>query len=197
VQGVEVDPVLEKMYARDNIGGQGPIVGEVPASGLDERKPGPGFLNLVYGSWPSDPAIKSRVQGNIDLFVSKNTLKRGYVVPPEGREYDPKRMIDLGVSREEFVREVAGVLRPGGLFLIYNISPAQTPADQPSKPWADGRSPFEREMLESAGFELLAFDRDDADRMRDFAKVLGWDAGEQPMDLERDFVVQYTLARKK
>jgi SAM-dependent methyltransferase len=191
VQGIEVDPILEKLYQRDT------IVGEVPPSGIDDRKPGPGFLNLSFGSWPSDPKVRKQVQGDLDLFVSKNTLKRGYIIPPTDREYDPKRMINLGVPREEFLREVARVLKPNGLFLIYNISPAQSPPDKPYIPWADGRSPFEREMLEAAGFEVLAFDQDDAPKMREFAQALGWHEGENAMDLEKDFVVLYTLARKR
>lgn len=191
VQGVEVDPVLEKLYQTNN------IVGEVPPSGIDDRKPGPGFLNLVFGSWPGDPKVREAVQGDLDLFMSKNTLKRGYIIPPKDREYDPKRMIDLGVPREQFVREVARILKPGGLFLVYNICPAQSPPDKPYIPWADGRSPFEREMLEAAGFEVLAFDQDDAPKMREFAQALGWAEGDGAMDLEKDFVVLYTLARKK
>lgn len=191
VQGIEVDPILEKLYQRDT------IVGEVPPSGIDDRKPGPGFLNLAFGSWPSDPKVREQVQGDLDLFISKNTLKRGYIIPPTDREYDPKRMINLGVPREEFLREVARLLKPNGLFLIYNISPAQSPPDQPYIPWADGRSPFEREMLEAAGFEVLAFDQDDAPKMREYAQALGWHEGENPMDLDKDFVVLYTLARKR
>jgi hypothetical protein len=33
--------------------------------------------------------------------------------------------------------------------------------------------------------------------MREFAQALGWHEGENAMDLEKDFVVLYTLARKR
>lgn len=191
VTGIEVDPLLQKLYDRPE------FVGDVPPSGMDERKSGPGMLSLAFGSWPGDNIMRGKVGDGYDVFMSKNTLKRGYIVPPTDREYDPKRMIQLGVEPEVFVREVARVLKPGGLFLMYNICPKQSPIGEAYKPWADGRSPFEREMLEGAGFEVLAFDSDDATKMRELAKGLGWDSGNEPMDLENDFFVLYTLTRKR
>jgi hypothetical protein len=103
---------------------------------------------------------------------------------------DAEREGDGGVVTHE-------ALLPGGLFMIYNIAPALTPPGEAFKPWSDGRCGFERDMLEAAGFEVLAYDQDDAAVMRQYAVALGWDGGAQAMDLEKDFVVLYTLARKK
>jgi hypothetical protein len=58
---------------------------------------------------------------------------------------------------------------------------------------ADGRSPFSREALEQAGFEVLAFDAVDDGGARAMAHSLEW-------DLEADFtplLAHYTLARRR
>ena len=64
---------------------------------------------------------------------------------------------------------------------------------------SDGRSPFTRAELEAAGFDVLVFDKDDADAVRGMARALGWDQpedGEPGMDLVNDLSVLYTLVRK-
>jgi hypothetical protein len=140
-------------------------------------------------------------RGAADVFISKNTLKNGYVHPDpvRGKDVDPRRLIDLGVDDAAFCREVFALLKPGGLFMIYNICPAQAPPDRPYIPWADGRCPFARETLESAGFEVVAFDTNDDAAVREMAHALGWDKGEDGeawMDLEKDLFAWYTLARR-
>jgi hypothetical protein len=198
VVGVDVDPMLQAIYDDPD------FLGEVAVAGYrqDQKQPAPGNLRLEFGSWPGDAALRERVSaggkgGGFDIIISKNTLKRGYIAPPADREVNPRQLIDLGVSREEFVRASHEALLPGGLFMIYNIAPALTPPGEAFKPWSDGRCGFERDMLEAAGFEVLAYDQDDAAVMRQYAVALGWDGGAQAMDLEKDFVVLYTLARKK
>jgi hypothetical protein len=84
--------------------------------------------------------------------------------------------------------------------LIYNLCPAQAPPDQPYIPYADGESPFTRQQWEQAGFEVIAFDRNDSAAARELAHLLGWDLpseGEPGMDLERGLFAWYTLVRRR
>jgi hypothetical protein len=180
--GIEVDPVLPLLYAAEN----GPVSGKGGARGA---------LKLLHGRFPTDAALVSELGTGYDLFLSKNTLKRGYVHPE--KPVPDRQRIDLGVTDAEYVRAVRRLLKPGGFFLIYNLSPAPAPPDQPYIPWADGRSPFTEETLKAEGFEVIAFDRDDSAAARGMARVLGWDAGAQPMNLETDLFGRYTLARRK
>jgi len=106
---------------------------------------------------------------------------------------DPRRLVHLGVDDETFVKAMFAVLEPGGLAMIYNLHPPQAPEDQPYIPWADGRSPFTRELYETVGFEVLTFDVDDSAAARAMGKAFGWDA---QMDLEKDLFATYTLLRK-
>ncbi len=184
--GVDVDPMLEALYSDPE------DVGSVPGAGMEDVPPA-GSLTLVRGRWPKDSVEK--VGGGFDLITSKNTLKNGYLNPEE--KVDPRMLVDLGVSQEEFVKKVAEALKPGGVFVIYNISPAQKPKGEGYIPWADGRCPFPREMLEQAGFEVVAYNADDSAFARRMGVALDWDKGERPMDLENDCFAQYTLVRKK
>lgn len=182
VVGVDVDPLLRVLYSAAE--DQGKIKGAETA----------GTLKLVTGRWPADDATRKAVGGDFDVFMSKNTLKNGYVNPQEG--VDPRLTVQLGVSNEDYVKAVYAALKPGGVFLIYNICPAPAKPGQPVIPWADGRCPFSAELLRSAGFELLAFDESDDAAARAMGRALGWDAGAQPMDLENDLFTWYTIARK-
>lgn len=181
VVGVEVDPILQALYSRPS------DTGEIAGSG--GRR---GRLTLVHGTWPGDAAVKSQAGGGFDLILSKNTLKRGYIHPE--RKVDARMTINLGVSDEAFVKAVYDALKPGGRFLIYNLCPAPSPPDKPYIPWADGRCPFDRTMMEKAGFQFIAFDQDDSVVARDMGKALGWDRGEGAMDLKADLFGRYTLA---
>ncbi|HEU5319852.1 MAG TPA: hypothetical protein VFX28_03570, partial [Methylomirabilota bacterium] len=177
--GIEVDPMLPLLYAAEN----GPV---------QARDRTQGHLQLLHGRFPTDAALVTELGTGYDLFLSKNTLKRGYVHPE--KPVPQRQRIDLGVSDAEYVRAVRRLLKPGGFLLIYNLSPAPAPPDKPYIPWADGRSPFSAETLKAEGFDVLAFDRDDSAEARAMARVLGWDAGEQPMNLEKDLFGTYTLA---
>jgi SAM-dependent methyltransferase len=180
--GIEVDPMLPLLYAAEN----GPV----------RAKDGTrGRLKVLHGRFPTDAALVSALGGGYDLFLSKNTLKRGYVHPE--KPVPDRQRIDLGVSDAEYVRAVHRLLKPGGFFLIYNLAPAPAPPDKPYLPWADGRSPFPLDTMKAEGFEVIAFDRDDSAAARTMGHALGWDAGEQPMDLEKDLFGMYTLARRK
>ncbi len=195
VTGVEVDPLLQAMYSSPE------DVGLIEGTGMADKTPD-GVLRLLYGHWPSDPHIVAEVGDGYDVFLSKNTLKRGYIhpEPPEGQTVDPRKTISLGVDDQTFVREVARILRPGGVWLVYNICPAPAKEGEPYIPWADGRFPFDRALVEANGFEVIAWDQDDATAMKDFAKAMYWDAGDEKgegkMDLENDFFVHYTMLKR-
>ncbi|MFT7463881.1 MAG: hypothetical protein ACI9EF_002229 [Pseudohongiellaceae bacterium] len=179
VVGVDVDSFLPALYSEP--GDQGPV------ATID----GPtGDVKLVDGSWPASAETLAAVGTGYDLFLSKNTLKRGYIHP--AREVDPSSLIDMGVDDATYLSHLSELLNPGGLALIYNICPPQGGADEPYVPWADGRSPFTEQQWQAAGFELLAFDVDDTEAVRDMGELLGWgDATEM-----QNFFAWYTLARR-
>lgn len=182
--GIEVDPLLRKLYSLP--GDQGEIAA---AHGK------PGRVRLVDGHFPGDADVLAATGSGYDVFISKNTLKNGYIHPE--RPTDPRRLVHLGVSDSAFVAAIRGVLKPGGLAMIYNLAPAPALADKPYIPWADGRCPFPRALWEAQGFEVLAFDRNDDVAARAMAHALGWDTGEGAMDLAHDLFGTYTLARKR
>ena len=182
--GIEVDPLLQALYSEAGDTGR---IARCAAAGEGSD----GRLMLVFGRFPAEPATVEKVGGGYDVFVSKNTLKRGYIHPSQ--PVDPKRLVQLGVDDETFLRAVLALLKPGGRFLIYNLCPAPAKEGEPYIPWADGRCPFDRELCEGAGFEVLAFDVDDTPAARALGAALGWGAD---MDLEADLFGTYTLLRK-
>lgn len=207
VIGVEVDPLLHLLYAAP--GDTGPIP-RADEAGKAADRAAQGSIHLVHGRWPAEKEARDGVAhsggaapASLDLFLSKNTLKNGYIHPdPErSKDIDPRRLINLGVDDAAYCREVFALLKPGALFMIYNLSPAPAPPDKPYIPWADGRSPFSRETLESAGFEVIAFDADDNAGARAMARTLKWDlpqdqGGAGMNDLEADLFAHYTLCKK-
>jgi SAM-dependent methyltransferase len=175
--GIDVAPLLPKLYE----GATGKL--------------GPGTVRLFHGSFPGDRSMLQDLGDSYDLFLSKNTLKKGYIHP--SREVSNERMlIRLGVSDREFLNQVHKLLKPKGLFVIYNFCPAKAADDKPYIPWAEGESPFSKADLEAGGFEILALDIVDDVEARKLAKALAWDA-DSKMDLERDLFAWYTIARKK
>jgi hypothetical protein len=189
VAAVDVDLLLPALYSEPG------DTGRMASLGADAAD---GSLTLVTGQWPGDPAtadaVRAALPQGVDLFLSKNTLKNGYIHPAE--PVDPRRLVHLGVSDEEFVKAVFAALRPGGLFMIYNLCPAPAAAGQPYIPWADGHCPFPREMLEAAGLQVLDFDVVDDEAARSMGHALDWDQGESPMDLKDDLFAWYTVARR-
>lgn len=177
VVAVDVDPLLPVMYenASDAMGD--------------------GSVKLLSGRFPAETNLVEQAGEGYDLFLSKNTLKRGYIHPAR-EPLNPRQLIDLGVSDAQYLAAVAKMLKPNGLFVIYNFCPAKAPADKPYIPWADGESPFSKEQLSDAGFDVLAFDIVDDVAARKLAQALGWDAGGR-MDLEKDLFAWYTIARRR
>ncbi len=172
--GVDVDGLLPLLYAG--------VEGETG-----------GAVRVVDGQWPADEKVAAAVGEGFDLFISKNTLKNGYVNPE--REVDPRMLVHLGVSNERYVQELTRVVKPGGYVLIYNICPAMAPADKPYVPWADGRCPFPKEMWEKNGFEVLAMDVKDDDAAREMGRRFGWDKGGEK--LEESIFAWYSVMKRK
>jgi len=179
--GVDVDPFLTALYSHPG------------DRGVRKNEGWPdGRITLVEGQWPSTDEVRAEVGGGFDVFISKNTLKRGYIHP--ARETDPKRLVHLGVDDATYVKRLYEALKPGGLAIIYNLSPAQSPPDKPYIPWADGECPFPRDLLEKTGFEILEYDLADDKPAREMAHLLGWDA--QGMDLETSLFAHATILRR-
>ncbi len=182
VHGIEVDPLLRALYDGEAgaVEGFGKLAGRVV---------------LHDGQWPANAPLVEEVGGEYDLFLSKNTLKHGYLHPAE--KVNPRMLVHLGVDDEAYVRTLARTVKRGGWVMIYNLCPAPAPPGKPYIPWADGRCPFDRALWERAGFEVVAFDRDDSPAARAMGHALGWDQGDRPMDLAKDLFATYSLFRKK
>jgi SAM-dependent methyltransferase len=179
--GIDVDTVQSVLYAEH--GDQGPF-----------GKAG-GSVKLVHGRFPAEPRVMTAVGGDFDLFLSKNTLRMGYIHPAE--KVDPRLLVDLGADDQGFLKAVAEVLKPGGWLVIYNLSPAPNVAGKPYRPNADGRCPFSAEDLAVAGFETLVRDGVDDQVARTLAAALGWDHPPISMNLQSDLFALVTIARKK
>ncbi len=187
VVGVEVLDLLRELYREPADTGAIPRSAAAPTGA-----PGaPGTLTRHFGRLPGDPALRSAVGGGYHLILSKNVLKRGYVHPE--RAADPRQLVDLGVDDATFVRAVYDALAPGGLVVIYNLYPKQSPPDEPYIPHATGECPFDRAIVESAGFEVVAFDADDTPAARAMGEALGWSGS---MDLQNDLFGMYTILRR-
>jgi SAM-dependent methyltransferase len=179
--GVDVDPLQPVLYSQPN--DQGPL-----------GKTG-GSVKLVHGPFPAEPRVVAAVGGGYDLFLSKNTLKLGYIHPAE--KVDPRMLVNIGADDRAFLKAVAATLKPGGWFVIYNLSPAPNPAGKPYIPWADGRCPFSTEDLAAAGFETLVRDSVDDKAARALGAALGWDKPPDNMKLADDLFALVTIARKQ
>jgi hypothetical protein len=177
VTASDVDPLLPILYE----GSSGPYRS--------------GRIELLDGKFPADPDLVRRAGDSYDLFISKNTLKLGYIHPTR-EPMSPRHVIDLGVTDEAFLKQVASMLKPQGLFVIYNFCPPKAPADKPYIPWAEGESPFTREQFAEAGFDVLEWNVVDDKPARELGRLLSWDT-EGGMDLENGLFAWYTIARKK
>jgi SAM-dependent methyltransferase len=179
--GIDVDPLQPALYSA--AADQGPV-----------GKAG-GSVKLVHGRFPADPRAVKAVGGGYDLFLSKNTLKRGYIHPEQ--KVDPRLLVDLGADDQAFLKAVAKALKPGGWLVIYNLSPSPNAAGKPYRPMADGRCPFSAGDLAAAGFETLVRDGADDKAARALGAALGWDRPPVNMKLEGDLFALVTVARKK
>lgn len=183
--GVDVDPLLKALYTTDPSD-----TGAVPRAKAAGEGPN-GSVTLVHGRYPADRAVVEQIGGDYSLILSKNTLKLGYI-HPERDPPSPDMLISLGVDDETYLRAVRDALAPGGLFLIYNLYPRPSEPEEPYKPWADGRCPFPRAMLERVGFEVIEYNADDTEAARAMGDRLGWRG---QMNFETDLFGMYTIAR--
>ncbi|MFN5271683.1 MAG: class I SAM-dependent methyltransferase [Planctomycetota bacterium] len=174
---VDVDPLIAQMYK--------------DCSGAYSK----GKIQLLNGKFPAEEALVQAAGQGYDLFLSKNTLKRGYIHPAR-EPASPRHVIDLGVNDQQFLQQIASMLKTSGLFVIYNFCPAKAPEDKPYIPWADGECPFTKDQLTQAGFEVLEYDVVDDIQARQLGRLLGWDI-DSGMNLEKDLFAWYTIARKK
>ncbi len=181
--GIDVDPLLRALYSEP--GDQGVV--------RSARGPA-GSVRLATGQWPAEPSIREEVGAGYDVFLSKNTLKNGYLHPAE--TVDPRMLVHLGVSDSAYVAELFRLVKPGGRVLIYNLCPAPAAPGKPYIPWADGRCPFPPGAWKAAGFRVVAFDRDDSPAARRMGHALGWDRGQGGMDLEHDLFATWSLFEK-
>ncbi len=180
VVGAEVMPLLRAIYsAPDAQGPFGPAGGEV---------------SMVFDHWPAGEAAVEAVGFSLDLFISKNTIKRGFIAPPV--EVPAHRSLDLGVPNEVFLEELFAALAPGGFALFYNLGGAPAAEGMPYNPSTDIASPWSREEYESFGFEVVAIDVDDSAAARDWGRALGWADPPGSMDLENGLFGNYTLLKK-
>ncbi|MDI9403132.1 MAG: hypothetical protein QM516_04595 [Limnohabitans sp.] len=179
--GVDVEPIFPALYSERG----------------DTGAVGQGSASIHKGQWPAEESLRKAIGGDYALITSKNTLKRGYVhpSPPAGQTVDPKKLVHLGVGDEEFLARVRDALKPGGVFILYNICPPQAPPDQEWIPWADGLSPFSREQYEKAGFEVLAFDQVDQAWVLDGFGALGYLDGPRE-DSAKQLFCWYTIVRR-
>jgi SAM-dependent methyltransferase len=177
IHGIEVDLLLKALYSESG----------------DAGKMGDGSVRLHFGFFPTDAKLAGEVGRGYDLITSKNTLKRGYIHPE--RPAPKEQLVDLGVDDATFLKEIYSRLRPGGLFVVYNLSPKPAPLDKPYIPWADGRFPFDRKLAEQAGFEILAWDRNDLPWSQKMGRTLGWD--KTGMDVENNLQAEATVLRRR
>ncbi len=184
--GIDVEPVFRALYSQPGDQGEVPGVNRGPD----------GRVAMHIGRWPAERDIVEAVGGGYDLITSKNTLKRGYIHP--ARKTNPAWLVRLGVDDGTFLRRVHDALKPGGLFLIYNLSPAQNTVEsgKPYLPHADGECPFQPEQLAAARLEVLEYDRDDRDKAVEMWMALGINEGKTAKETRKDLFAWYTLCRR-
>lgn len=188
--GVDVEPLFRALYASPDDTGE--IKGFAP---VGQPASPDGRLTIHHGRWPAHTSVTDKIGDGYDLLISKNVLKRSYIHPE--RPVDEKFLVRLGVDDETFIANMHRALKPGGLVLIYNISPAQNPPDKPYLPHADPRCPFAREVLKKAGFEVLKFDEDDSAACHEMWMALGYTEPDQAAELKATLFAKYTLLKRR
>ena len=189
VTGIEIaGGIHQAMYSHESDQGAVP---KHSSEGIEHN----GNLKLAFGQWPSSSEMVTEVGRNYDLIVSKNVLKLGYIHP---QKEVPKQMtIDLGVTDERFLNELFESLNPGGIVLVYNIHPSQSPDGQNYKPWAHGETPWKKIDVEKAGFDVVAWHVDDSSAIQSLGIKLGWrDSVKTREEFETGFRAMYTILKK-
>ncbi|MFG0313996.1 MAG: hypothetical protein ACF8LL_07410 [Phycisphaerales bacterium] len=180
VTGIEVMPILRALYSQEV--DQGEVTGACGRTGS---------VTLVHGYWPV--GVGDEVGDGYDLFMSRNTLKRGYINPLF--ETPDFQKVQLGVSDDAFLARIHDVLNPGGFAMVYNIGGGLAGEGEDYNAPADIEDPFPREAWEKAGFEIISYSANDDEGARAVARALGWDEGERGMKLDELFG-RYTIVRR-
>ncbi len=170
VVGIDVDPLLKTLYSRPD--DTGTIAG--PA-GIE------GQLRLAIGFYPKDPQVKKKVGMNMDVFMTKNTLKAEYLKPIDGS--DPS--ISLGVDDQTFLKAIHEALVPNGIFIAYNTCDA---------PITNCAFPFDRDMVEKTGFRVASWNEDDTEAALRLWYILGRD--KEGVDISK-LKASFTLLQRK
>lgn len=181
------DPVQHALYTQPGDQGIVPIYGRDVA----------GRVQVFLSGQPGDVSNVAAAGGGYDMVLSRGVLLRGTIHPSEAA--DPKTQQALGMSDDDYLRRLLGLLKPGGKLLVYNLCPAPAPIGQPYNPYADCRSPFSQAQWQAAGFRVRDFDRSDTPSARSLGKALGWDRpdlGPRAIDLENNLFALYTLVER-
>lgn len=182
--GVSPSARLAALYSLPGDQGAAPLFGRNVA----------GHVSLVSGEPQTDAAARAAVGGGYDAVVVKNLLKRGYLHPTDSAP--PETHLRLGMSDDDYLRYLLGLLRPGGRLVVYNLCPAPASGSQPYNPHADCRNPFPQAQWQAAGFRVRDYDRSDTPTARTFGQALGWDRGAAPVNLENNLFATYTLVER-
>lgn len=180
VDGVEVDPVVHVLYDLTR------LTDLIAAE--DGTK---GSVSLHLGEWFANATFRGRVGGDYDLILARNVLKHGYVQPEESMNgFDP---IDVGGDPETGARTLFDALRPGGVVVVYNLGggPWRREDGSYNAP-ADVRDPFGREAWEAAGFEVLHFQTNGSNLMRQVASLIN----QRELSDFDSYNVLYTVVQK-
>ena len=188
VTGIEIDgSVASALYVEDS--DQGAV------KKLSDKVKNNGSLKLVFGQWPAEEDVVERVGTGFDLFISKNVLKYGYIHPE--KKAPTSQLIDLGVTDQQFLKRLMRILKPGGYALIYNIHPPRSKDEEIYKPWAYGETPWNRELVEKIGFEVINWHTDDSEGIHEFGLAIGWNSSFQTeTEFKKNFRAMYTILHK-
>ncbi|MFG0256963.1 MAG: hypothetical protein ACF8GE_03580 [Phycisphaerales bacterium JB043] len=173
-----------------------------------------GTLTIKTGTYPTSDEIIELAGGQIDLFVSKNSLRRGYfpaIPDPTPCRYfrgsasiiigdDPYKDLPLCVTEfvpkdAEYLQTVYDALAPGGLFLVYNLYIDRGDREEMwVRPDGVGECQFDLEMVIRAGFEIISWNQDDSAHARTMQEALReYETGCRPSE---EYSAMATILRK-
>lgn len=180
VVGIEIDPVIDTLYRTTRLSDQ--------VQAADGTR---GRVRLLLGDWFNDWDLQRDAGPGFDIILCRNVLKRGYVQPEEPMPgFDP---IDVGGEPVDGALHIFHALNEGGIAVVYNLGAGYHRRDDGSyHAPADIRDPFGEDAWKEAGFEILAFEEEGSDLMREVGVRLGWGT----MDELADFNVLYTIVRR-
>ena len=141
-----------------------------------------GHLKVIrFGCVQPDTAGETLGAG-YDLITLRNVLQ----LPPAEDYFSPETWLNTGLAQNkaEFAEALFGLLEPGGYVLGYSLGVGPFAVE----------SAIERSLWAGAGFEVVAFDRDDRGAALGIGKELVWDRMATP--LGKMIRAKYSLFRK-